>query len=86
MPTMTHYAIGVMGSASGEHDEATILKMVRLGRAIAEPGFVLVTGKCPGLLYAAARSAHSAALGCSRKRAASWCAVQPTRGNLTIAA
>lgn len=63
MSTATHpvrYAIGVMGSASGEHDEATILKMVRLGRTIAERGYMLITGGCPGLPYAAARAAQEA--------------------------
>ena len=58
MSTATRYAIGIMGSASGKHDEATILKMIRLGRAIAEHGHVLVTGGCPGLPYAAARAAQ----------------------------
>lgn len=58
MSTTTRYAIGIMGSASGEHDEASVLKMIRLGRAIAEHGHVLVTGGCPGLPYAAARAAQ----------------------------
>lgn len=49
-----------MGSASGEHNEETSLKMIRLGRAIAEHGHVLVTGGCPGLPYAAARAAQEA--------------------------
>lgn len=60
MPKGTRYAIGVMGSASGDHDEETILKMVQLGRAIAHHGYVLVTGGCPGLPYAAARAAQEA--------------------------
>lgn len=61
MSTATHsarYAIGVMGSASGEQDEATLLKIIQLGRAIGERGYVLVTGGCPGLPYAAARAAQ----------------------------
>lgn len=60
MRAAKRYAIGVMGSASGEHNQETVLKMIRLGRAIAEHGHVLVTGGCPGLPYAAARAAQEA--------------------------
>lgn len=60
MRTTKRYAIGVMGSASGEHNEETILKLIRLGRAIAKHGHLLITGGCPGLPYAAARAAQEA--------------------------
>lgn len=52
--------IGVMGSASDDHDNATIEKMTQLGRAIAKRGHVLITGACPGLPYAAALGAQAA--------------------------
>ena len=56
----TRLTIGVMGSAGGEHDEETLVQLVRLGRAIAARSYVLVTGGCPGLPYAAARGAQAA--------------------------
>lgn len=49
-----------MGSDGGEHNEETILKLIRLGRAIAERGHLLITGGCPGLPHAAARAAQEA--------------------------
>lgn len=52
--------IGVMGSASGDADEAVMIKVIRLGRAVAARGGVLITGGCPGLPYAAARGAQAA--------------------------
>ncbi len=52
--------VGVMGSAGADADEASIAKMIRLGRAVAEAGGVLITGGSPGLPYAAARGAQAA--------------------------
>jgi len=52
--------IGVMGSASGAFGEETLLKLIRLGRAIAHQDAVLITGACPGLPYAAVRGAKAA--------------------------
>jgi len=49
-----------MGSASQDADEDTVVRMIRLGRAIAEHGCVLITGGSPGLPYAAARGAQAA--------------------------
>jgi uncharacterized protein (TIGR00725 family) len=50
--------VGVMGSAS----EVTLLevseKAFSLGQAIAERGFILITGACPGLPYECARGAQ----------------------------
>lgn len=60
MRAKARLTIGVMGSASGEQSEETILKMRQLGRAIAERGHILITGACPGLPYAAARGAQEA--------------------------
>lgn len=47
--------VGVMGSAGSE--EGTQLEEIAyaLGEAIAEKGFVLITGACPGLPYECAR-------------------------------
>lgn len=52
--------VGVMGSASDEQTEAQRDAARRLGRAIAGQGFILITGACPGLPYAAARGAREA--------------------------
>ncbi|MFY9235003.1 MAG: hypothetical protein WAO58_11160 [Fimbriimonadaceae bacterium] len=41
--------IGVMGSASLAYDEAVAQKCRRLGRAIAQEAYCLLTGACPGL-------------------------------------
>ena len=41
--------VGVMGSAGGIIPDPTRLKMRRLGKLIAERGFVLITGACPGI-------------------------------------
>ena len=53
-------AIGVMGSASGEHDAAVLERCNALGRTIAERGCTLITGACPGLSYAAVQGAQAA--------------------------
>ena len=52
--------VGVMGGATGTFDEASLAKLVRLGRVIAERGCVLITGGCPGLPYAAVQGARAA--------------------------
>ena len=52
--------IGVMGSAGGEPAEETVVRLIRLGRAIADRRCALITGGCPGLPYAAARGAQAA--------------------------
>jgi uncharacterized protein (TIGR00725 family) len=59
MSTAKRLAIGVMGSASEDAGEEVAAKVMRLGRAVAERGCVLVTGGCPGLPYAAARGAQA---------------------------
>lgn len=51
--------IGVSGSSSS-WTQADWEKAVELGKAIAEKGFVLVTGACPGLPHAAAQGAKQA--------------------------
>lgn len=53
-------AIGVMGSASGEHDAEVLSRCHALGKTIAEHGCTLITGACPGLSYAAVEGARSA--------------------------
>jgi hypothetical protein len=53
-------AVGVMGSASGELDEAVVRAVERLGTAIARSGCSLMTGACPGLPYAAVAGAKRA--------------------------
>jgi hypothetical protein len=51
--------VGVMGSASGEF-AADIKELVyALGQDIADRGFVLITGACPGLPYECARGTKS---------------------------
>lgn len=50
--------VGVMGSASGEFSSAAKAQAYALGRAIAERGFILITGACPGLPYECARGAR----------------------------
>ncbi len=52
-------AVGVMGSASGEFTPAVKELAYALGRAVAERGFILITGACPGLPYECARGARS---------------------------
>lgn len=51
-------AVGVMGSASGEFSSAAKAQAYALGRAVAERGFILITGACPGLPYECARGAR----------------------------
>lgn len=55
-----HLTIGVMGSAGGSFDETETLKLMELGRAIAEQQCILITGGCPGLHYAAVQGAKAA--------------------------
>lgn len=50
--------VGVMGSASGEFSSAARERAYVVGRAIAERGFILITGACPGLPYECARGAR----------------------------
>jgi len=50
--------VGVMGSASGEFSSAAKSQAYALGRAVAERGFILITGACPGLPYECARGAR----------------------------
>ncbi len=52
--------IGVMGSATEEESDEGRKLAYRLGEAIAEQGFVLITGACTGLPYEAARGAKGA--------------------------
>jgi uncharacterized protein (TIGR00725 family) len=52
-------AIGVMGSASGEHDPEVLERCRTLGKTIAQRGCTLITGACPGLSYAAVEGAHA---------------------------
>jgi uncharacterized protein (TIGR00725 family) len=47
--------VGVMGSAGGEQPTGATDKAYALGKAMAEKGFVVITGTCPGLPYACAR-------------------------------
>jgi uncharacterized protein (TIGR00725 family) len=43
--------VGVMGSASSEHDISVRDQLRELGQVIARRGLILVTGACPGLPY-----------------------------------
>jgi uncharacterized protein (TIGR00725 family) len=52
--------VGVMGSASETVDSLSRSRLVRLGRAIAENGCILITGACPGLPQAAVEGAKEA--------------------------
>jgi len=53
-------AIGVMGSADETHPAEIEDKVRALGQAIAQRGFLLITGACPGLPYECARGARAA--------------------------
>lgn len=53
-PRMT---VGVMGSAGGEIHGEVAAKMRALGREVAERGYVLITGACPGLPQEAVKGA-----------------------------
>jgi len=50
--------VGVMGSASGEFSSTAKARAYALGRVVAERGFILITGACPGLPYECARGAR----------------------------
>ena len=54
IPRMT---VGVMGSAGGAMDPKVCELMRRLGATIAERGYVLITGACPGLPHEAVKGA-----------------------------
>lgn len=56
-PCMT---VGVMGSAGGEISPEVRQRVRRLGSVIAERGYVLITGACPGLPHEAVRGAKEA--------------------------
>lgn len=60
MSATARLTIGVMGSASGTQSPEVTQRLTQLGRAIGERGYVLITGACPGLPYAAARGAQEA--------------------------
>jgi len=51
--------VGVMGSADKDQSPQGKAIAYELGQAIAEQGFVLITGACPGLPYECARGALS---------------------------
>lgn len=55
-PQMT---VGVMGSAGGDLGENVKERVYRLGAIIAERGWVLITGACPGLPHEAVKGAKS---------------------------
>lgn len=50
--------VGVMGTAAEEIPEAMGAKVFALGQCIAERGFILITGACPGLPYQCAWGAY----------------------------
>lgn len=51
--------VGVMGSASGEFADNIKDMVYALGQDIADRGFILITGACPGLPYECARGARN---------------------------
>jgi len=53
-------AIAALGSAVGSPEEPEIKLCRELGRQVAEQGFVLLTGACPGFPLEAARGAKDA--------------------------
>jgi uncharacterized protein (TIGR00725 family) len=53
--TSMFLTVGVMGSAGNEAADDVIEKSRSLGKNIAQRGFVLITGACPGLPYECAR-------------------------------
>lgn len=53
-------AIGVMGSAADDEPDDGRNAAYGLGKAIADQGFILITGACPGLPHEAARGARDA--------------------------
>lgn len=52
--------IGAMGSAADDEPGERRQAAYGLGKAVAERGFILITGACPGLPYEAARGARDA--------------------------
>ena len=52
-------AVGVMGSAGGLMDDEVCERMRRLGALIAQRGYVLITGACPGLPQEAVKGASA---------------------------
>lgn len=52
--------VGVMGSASDDWSNGEQKIANDLGKAVADTGFILVTGACPGLPYEAARGTRDA--------------------------
>jgi len=56
-PPMT---VGVMGSAGGKIDEEITARARALGREVAQRGYVLVTGACPGIPHEAVKGADEA--------------------------
>ncbi len=52
--------IGVMGSAADDEPEEGRHAAYSLGKAVADQGFILITGACSGLPYEAARGARDA--------------------------
>lgn len=50
--------VGVMGAADEPQSPEIVRKARLLGRAIAEQGFILITGACPGLPYECASGAR----------------------------
>ncbi len=55
--TSMFLTVGVMGSAGNEAAKDVIEKSRNLGKHIAQRGFVLITGACPGLPYECASGA-----------------------------
>ncbi len=53
-------AIAVLGSAVGSPEEKELMLCHELGKEIAEHGFILLTGACPGFPLEAARGAKQA--------------------------
>ncbi len=51
--------IGVMGTADAPIPDEAREKALRLGRAVARSGCILITGGCPGLPYAAVQGARA---------------------------
>jgi uncharacterized protein (TIGR00725 family) len=52
--------VGVMGSAGGQIAEEITARARALGREVAQRGYVLVTGACPGLPHEAVKGADEA--------------------------
>lgn len=52
-----HMTVGVMGSAGGKIRDEVAAKVRALGREVAERGYVLITGACPGIPHEAVKGA-----------------------------